>query len=55
VGIYADESDPISPDQYPGLSHGEVSAVVVATERRRPCLWVVASDPRKDSGLVLSG
>jgi len=55
VGIQADESDEISPDQHPGQGDGEVSAVVVATQCRRLCLWVVASDPCEDSRVGLIG
>ena len=50
MGIQADESDQISPDQPPGEGNGEISAVVVATECGRFCVWVVAADPCKDSG-----
>ena len=55
VGIQADESDPISPDQHPGQGDGEISAVVVATECGRLSLWVVTSDPCKDSGAGFIG
>jgi hypothetical protein len=42
--IQADESDQISPDQHSGQGHGAVSAVVVAAQCGRPCLWVVSVD-----------
>jgi hypothetical protein len=50
VGIQADESDEILPDQHSGQGDGAVSTVVVATECGRDCVWVVAPDPRKDRG-----
>ena len=55
MGTQADESDEISPDQHPGQGNGEVAAVVVATECGRHCVWVVAPDPRKDSGFGFIG
>jgi hypothetical protein len=55
VGIQADESDEILPDQHPGQGNGEISAIVVATECGKLCLWVVTSAPCKDSGIGFIG
>ena len=48
VGAQADEGDEVLPDQHPSQSDRAVSAVVVATQCRTPCLWVVTIDTSKD-------
>ena len=55
MGIQADESDQVLLNQHPGKGNGAVSAGVVATQFRRLCVWVVASDPCKDSRVGFIG
>lgn len=48
MGLETDESDEVLPDLHPSQSNRAVSAIVVAPERWRPCLWVVSVDTGKD-------
>lgn len=52
--MQADEGDAVLPDQHPRPSYWSVSAVVVTTQFRRPCLWMVSVDTGKDCCIITS-
>ena len=52
MGFQTDESPAVLPDQHPSQSHRSVSAVVVTTQCRRPCLWMVGVDTGKDCCII---